>query len=385
MHILMLSYDRALIAKNQVGDVLLRHKHYSEYLDRLDILVPAPAEKQPTEMKVSEKFTIYPTGYGPKILSWLRAYVKARRICQKSEVDIVVTQDPLLGFLGVLLRKEFGCKLQINAFGLEIFSAWWLGQNLLHRLYKLVMCWALRRADLLRTDATRSRTTLVKKLKIPPEKVVVVPNLPGAENIARFTNADGDGVRRGLLGDKYDKMVLFIGALEKIKNIPSLLRAVKLVLSAHPRTLLVLIGGGPEREHLETMCHELAVAAHVRFLGAIPYDELPAYFAACDVFVLPSWSEGFPKVLLEAAFAAKPIVVTDVGGVGDIVADGESGYIVANNDSGQLAEKVAELLSDPEKARQMGRQGYENTQKYHDFDKNVERLVNLWQGMIAVQ
>ena len=381
MHILMLSYDKALITENQVGDVLLRHQSYSEYLDRLDILVPAPARKRSADKKVGEKLTIYPS-YGPKVLSWLRSYLRARRICQKSKVDIIATQDALLGFLGVLLRKEFGCKLQINVFGLEIFDDWWLGQNWLHRMYKLVMCWTLRRADLVRTDATRSRTTLVEKLKIPSEKVVVIPALPGAESIAKFTNADGAMVRKGLLGDKYDKMVLFVGVLDKVKNVPNLLRAAKLVLAAYPLTLFTIVGDGPERDRLEGLCRELEIAEHVRFLGMVPYDDLPAYYAACDLVVLPSWIEGFARVLMEAGFAAKPIVATDVGGVEDIVGDGETGYIVAVNDSKQLAERIEELLGNPEKTRLMGRQGYENALKYCDFDRNVERLVNLWQGMV---
>ncbi|MBU2607968.1 MAG: glycosyltransferase family 4 protein, partial [Chloroflexi bacterium] len=203
------------------------------------------------------------------------------------------------------------------------------------------------------------------------------------ENIAGFTRAVGDGVREELLQDKYDKMALFIGVLEKIKNIPNLLRAGKLVLSAHSRTLLVLIGDGPERERLEKLCSTLGIGDHVRFMGVIPYDAIPSYLAACDVFVLPSWSEGFPRVLLEATFVAKPIVVTDVNGAGDIVTDGESGYIVPLDDSEKLAEKIAGLLGNPEKAQEMGRRGYENTLRYRDFDGNVKELVNLWQGMVA--
>jgi len=177
-------------------------------------------------------------------------------------------------------------------------------------------------------------------------------------------------------------MVLFVGVLDKVKNVPNLLRAAKLVLAAYPLTLFTIVGDGPERDRLEGLCRELEIAEHVRFLGLVPYDDLPAYYAACDLVVLPSWIEGFARVLMEAGFAAKPIVATDVGGVEDIVGDGETGYIVAVNDSKQLAERIEELLGNPEKTRLMGRQGYENALKYCDFDRNVERLVNLWQGMV---
>jgi len=380
MHILMFSYDKTLVERSQVGDALLRHQHYAEQLDRLDILVPAPAAKRQAEIKASEKLTIYPS-YGHKVLSWLRSYLRARRICRKGKVDIVVTQDALLGFLGILLRKEFGCKLQINAFGLEIFSDWWLRQSWLHRLYRFVMCWALRRADLVRTDATQSKRLLSERLKVPPEKVVVVPALPSAENIAKFANAKGDMVRKSLLGSEYDRMVLFVGALEKIKNIPNLLRAARLVLSTHPRTLFVIIGSGSEKDRLETLCRELAIAGNVRFLGIIPYDDLPAYYAACDLVVLPSWSEGFARTLMEAAFARKPIVATDVGGARDIVVDGETGYIVAVDDSAQLAEKIEKLLSNPKRAKLMGQEGYQKAMAYCDFEANTKRLVEVWRTL----
>jgi len=382
MRILMFSYDKNLVAGSSSGDALQRHVSYAEHLDKLDIVIPLSAGKSPAELKINEKLSIYPTG-GFRIIAWLRAYLKARMICRAGGVDIVVTQDALLGVPGYLLKREFGCKLQVNALGLEIFNDWWLEQSILHRAYKSIMCWILRRADLVRTDATRAKTALIEGLGLSSERVAVIPIIPRPENIAGFTDADGDGVRKELLRDKYDRMVLFIGTLEKIKNIPNLLRAGKRVLSAHPGTVFVLIGAGPERDRLEKLSRELGMAEHVRFMGVVPYDDIPPYLAACDIFILPSWSEGFPRVLLEATFAAKPIVVTDINGAVDIVTDGESGYIVPLNDSAKLAGKVEELLSNPEKAREMGRRGYENTLKYRDFDSNVNTLVNLWQGMLV--
>ena len=381
MHILMFSYDRTLLGGKQVGDTLLRHKCYADYLDKLDIVVPAPSRTRQAEIKVSEKLTIYPS-YGPKVLSWLRAYLKARKICQASKVDIIATQDALLGFLGVMLRKKFGCRLQINAFGLEIFNDWWLRQRWLNRGYAVIMRWTLRRADLVRTDATRNQKILIEKMQLKPEKVVVIPALPTQESIDQFRGADGETVKSSLRGNRYDGIVLFVGALEKVKNIPNLLRAAKLVLAACPRTLFAIIGDGPEKENLGKLCQELDVSQNIWFLGIIPYDELPAYYAACELVVLPSWSEGFARILMEASLAAKPIVATDVGGVTDIVIDGETGYIVPVNDSQQLAERVKELLQDKPKAAKMGDKGYKRAVSLFDFEANTKKLITAWEAMI---
>ena len=381
MHILMFSYDRTLVEGEQVGDTLLRHKHYSEYLEKLDIVVPAPSKTRRSEIKVSDKLTIYPS-YGPRVLSWLRAYLKARKICEQSTVDIVVTQDPLLGVLGVLLKRKFGCKLFINTFGTEMFSDWWLQWRWLNRLYALIMRWTLRRADLVRTDATRSRKTLIEKLQLKPEKVVVIPALPTQESIDQFRGADGEAAGSSLKGNEYDKIVLFVGALEKVKNIPSLLRAAQLVLAACPRTLFAIIGGGPEKINLEKLSQELSISQNVKFPGIVPYDQLPAYYAACDIVVLPSWSEGLARILMEASLAAKPIIATDVGGATDIIIDGETGYIVPVNDSQQLAKRIRELLQNPSKASQMGLKGYERALKLFDFEANTIKLIDAWKSLL---
>ena len=205
MHILMFSYDKALVEGNLIGGTLLRLKHYAEYLDRLDILLPLPARQKRAEIRVDEKITIYPS-YGPKLLSWLRSYLTARRICRESKVDIVDTQDALLGALGVLLRTEFGCRLFINALGLEIFSDWWRKGNPLHRFYKLVMCWTLRRADMIRVAGTRDGISLIQKLKIPPRKVMTMPTVLAPESIAKFANADGHVGKENLLADRYGSL-----------------------------------------------------------------------------------------------------------------------------------------------------------------------------------
>jgi glycosyltransferase involved in cell wall biosynthesis len=381
MHVMIFSYDRTLVEGEQTGDTLLRHQGYAEYLDRLDVIVPAPSKTRRYEIKVNEKMSIFPS-YGPRAISWLRAYAKAKKICRQSKVDIVATQDAVLGFLGVMLRRKFGCRLQINTFGLEIFSDWWLGQRWLNRWYAWIMRWTLRRADLVRADATRNRAILIEKLGLKPEKVVVIPALPTQESIDQFRGADGGAVRSSLKENKYDRIVLFVGALDKVKNIPSLLRAAKWLLADCPRTLFVIIGSGSEKGSLERLSRELGISQNVSFPGIIPYDELPAYYAACDVVVLPSWSEGLARTLMEASLAAKPIVATDVGGAPDIVVDGATGYLVPVNNDEQLAARVKELLQDDRKAQQMGAKGYQRAADLFDFKANTERLIATWEAMI---
>jgi len=381
MHILTFSYDKTLVEGEQVGDTLLRHKRYSEYLDKLDIVVPAPSKTRRDEIKVSEKLTIYPS-YGPKVLSWLRSYLKARKICQASKVDIVVTQDPLLGVLGVLLKRKFGCKLFVNVLGTEMFSERWLKRDIAHRLYKPAIHWSLRNADLVRTETDRLKEFLMETFKMPSDRIVAILVVPSPESINSLVNAEGYEARKNLLENKYEQIVLFVGRLVDAKDLPNFLRAARLVINEYPKTLFAIIGEGPERGRLEKLCRELDIANNVRFLGATPFDEVTSYYAACDVFVLSSWSEGFGRVMMEAALAKKPVVATDVGGARITIIDNETGYIVEVANSEQMADRIQRLLGNPQLAQKMGLKGHEQALKLFGFEKNVKKLIAAWENMI---
>jgi len=377
----MLSYDKTFIDEKPTGDALLRHKHYSEYLDKLDILVLEPKEKRYPEVKVSQKLTIYPS-YGPKVLSWLRSYLKARKICRRSKVDIVVTQDPLVGVVGVLLKREFGCKLFVNVFGTEMFTERWQKRDIAHRLYKFGIHWSLRNADLVRTETDRLKEFLRETFKIPSDKLVSILVVHSPESINSLINAKGREARKGLLENKFEQIVLFMGRLVDAKDLPNFLRAARLVINKYPKTLFAIIGEGPERRRLENLCKELAIVDNVKFLGAVPHSDIPSYYAACDVFVLPSWSEGFGTVMMEAAFSKRPIVATDVGGARVTIVDNETGYIVEIANSAQMADRIQRLLGNPQIARRMGLKGYERALKLFGFEENVKKLIAAWEMML---
>ncbi len=381
MHILMFSYDRTLVEGKQVGDTLLRHKCYADYLDKLDIVVPAPSGTRQTEIKVNEKLTVFPS-HGPRALSWLRAYLKARKICKQGKVDIVVTQDPLLGVLGVLLKRKFSCKLFINVFGTEMFSERWLKRDIAHRLYKFGIHWSLRNADLVRTETSRLKEFLMETFKIPSDKLVTIFVVPSPESIKSLVKANGYEARKNLLENKFEQIVLFVGRLVDAKDLPNLLRAARRVTGEYPKTLFAIIGEGPERRRLENLCRELDIVNNVRFLGAVPFDHVPSYYAACDVFVLSSWSEGFGRVMMEAAFSKKPIVATDVGGAREAIIDNETGYIVEITNPEQMADRIQRLLENPQLAQKMGRKGYERALEPFGFEANTIKLINAWKSLL---
>lgn len=146
-----------------------------------------------------------------------------------------------------------------------------------------------------------------------------------------------------------------VGALSGLrpgKGIETLIEAWGPIAAAHPRAVLAIAGGGPERGRLETLVERLALSGSVRFLGHT--DEPDPFLASIDVFVNPSWAESFPYAVLEAMSWSLPIVATDVGGVGEAVVEGSTGRLVPAQDAEALHVAIAELLSQPQRAAALG-------------------------------
>lgn len=145
-----------------------------------------------------------------------------------------------------------------------------------------------------------------------------------------------------------------VGRLVEVKNYPSLIKAMAIVRDRYPNTKLFLAGEGPERNKLEPLISELALEQNVTLLGR--RDDVPALMKLYDIFVLPSFSEGLSNTLLEAMASGTPVVASRVGGNGEIVAEGISGYLYPSDDSQALSEVLVNLVADECKRTQMGRQ-----------------------------
>ena len=157
------------------------------------------------------------------------------------------------------------------------------------------------------------------------------------------------------------EIIFCLGRLAMDKGHDILLRAFAEVLRVRPRARLLIGGDGPFAGRLKELRDELALGDRVEFLGKIPQDEIPGYFALCDVFAMPSrcerrW-EGFGLVYLEANFYGKPVVGGNEGGVPEAIADGESGLVVDSRDAHAVAAAIIRILADPELRRTMGARG----------------------------
>ncbi|MEM7645214.1 MAG: glycosyltransferase family 4 protein [Pseudomonadota bacterium] len=179
-------------------------------------------------------------------------------------------------------------------------------------------------------------------------------------------------------GPRDSARLLFVGRLAAVKGVRVLLDALAKLHANHPDATLTLVGDGPEREAIEVHAQELGLGEAVRFAGYLGQDEVAAELGRADLFVLPSFAEGVPVVLMEAMASRLPVVATRIAGIPELVEDGVSGRLVTPGDADALAGAVSELLSDPEGRTRMGAAGRETVAAAFDVAREAARLDRLF-------
>ena len=182
----------------------------------------------------------------------------------------------------------------------------------------------------------------------------------------RYARADGAG-----------KQLLFVGRLAAVKGVPLLLEALA---HTHSEAHLTLIGDGPERADLEAEAARLGLSDRVTFAGYKSQDEVALALGEADIFVLPSFAEGVPVVLMEAMATGLPVVATAVGGVTELVQDGVSGVIVPPGDVKALVRALDGLFADPKMGAAMGKNGALKVAAEFDSQREAVKLAELLNG-----
>ena len=176
--------------------------------------------------------------------------------------------------------------------------------------------------------------------------------------------------------------LLCLGRLDGVKGFDLALAAFASIAARFPRARLVIAGDGPERPELERQAAELGLGDAVEFSGWAAPDAVPALINSATVVVMPSRSESFGLVALEAAMMARPVVATRVGGLVEIVVHQQTGLLVEPEDSSALAEAIASLLNHPQTATHMGKAARQRAQEVFSWDRYVEAYDTLYQRLI---
>jgi sugar transferase (PEP-CTERM/EpsH1 system associated) len=211
---------------------------------------------------------------------------------------------------------------------------------------------------------------LVSLMRVPPEKIVVIPN--GVDTEIFRPDRDGGVARKnmGIGGDR--KIIGTVGWFREVKDHETLIRAFSRVKARAPEAFLLIIGESTDPERTRTLrklASDLGVADFILFLGGRA--DVPELLAAIDVYVNSSIYEGMSNTILEAMAAGKPVVATRVGGTPKIVEDGTTGILVPPKDEIALSEEILTLFRDRETAMRMGESGRKRIERLHSMEYMV--------------
>lgn len=282
--------------------------------------------------------------YGFYITTSLVAMMIAK---QRSIPFLLTANDATVSLYGSPAKRAFS-----NIFNLT------LGKLLILNSAKLIAVSRTNAEDIAKVGATK-------------EKIRIIPN---GIKMERFVNANLDD--RGKSGP----IVLYVGRISEDKGIECLLRAAPSVLRQFPNTEFLIVGEDyGYLNNLKSLVNSLGIEKSVIFTGRLTNRRLVDVYRSADVFVLPSELEAFGIVVIEAMASGVPIIVSNCGGMKNIVEDGMNGLIFDVGDARQLADKIRLLISDEELRSRLAENGRETVRERYTIEKVVDTLERLYE------
>ena len=251
--------------------------------------------------------------------------------------------------------------------------------------FRLLERWLARASDALVAVSPQVRDDLVALGVAPAEKFAVLRL--GIEVGERVAAADNGSIRkeaRKTLGLRDGRFVVgWIGRMTAVKRTEDVLLGLRALRERGVDAVLCMVGDGPGRGEVERQAHELGLARYCLYLGY--QEDVAPWLAAMDAFVLPSGNEGTPASAIEALAAGKPVVATRVGGVPDVVREGETGFLVDPGDVEALGDRLARLAHDPELRERMGRAGRRQMPSRYAVDRLVDDVDRLYRSLLEAR
>lgn len=270
------------------------------------------------------------------------------------------------GYAGVRIARKLAVPVLVKALGSEI--------NLFTKnpARRWMTTWTLKRADRV-VAVSHALKTAMTELGIREEKIQVVAN---GVDTSLFRPNDKD-FSRGALGLEKDPVCfLFVGQMREVKGVHILLRAFEnLPDTLRSSVRLIMIGSGELDGYIDSRLRGASLSAIARRVGTIPHREIPLWMNACDCLILPSLMEGCPNVVIEALACRRPVICSRVGGIPEIVAERENGWLVPAGNSNALTEAIVAFVNN-------GVQNPMNWSKTRSWDEVAAETAHLVEGIL---
>ena len=313
---------------------------------------------------------------------------KVPELVKKEGIDVIHSHtahmpDLLLSFkkLDIPIVTTVHSTIKLQRRGTKMSTSFWgaeFSEKMTYLLYPF-----LRSAEEFYFSRERNYITVSKWMKNYLKQEY---NLDGVEVIYNSADTDFFYKRKDfefIAPEKYKdrKVIFYCGRLIGLKGVGILIKSMKEVIKMHEDALFLFAGRGNQR-YFENLLRELEIPRkNYEFLGHVDYNRLVEYYSISNVFVLPSFHENLPTSLLEAMACEVPCIATDVGGVPEVINNGENGIILSAGDTDGLADAINTVLSDYDKCVEMGKMGRDMVLDKFCWKENVKRIVKVYEKM----
>jgi glycosyltransferase involved in cell wall biosynthesis len=310
------------------------------------------------------------------------AIVRLARLIRRVRPHILHTHTAKAGAVGrlaALLAGDARPPIVVHTFHGHVLRGYF--DPLRTAGFRLLERWLATKTPALVAVSPQVRDDLVALGVAPRERFVVVRL--GIELEQRVAaEQDGRGESRRVLGIGAERFAVgWIGRMTGVKRTDDVLRVFRRLRDRGVDACLCMVGDGPDRPAIERRAHELGVMRDTLFLGY--QEEVAPFYAAFDAMVLPSINEGTPVSAIEALAAGRPVVATRVGGVPDVVREGEDGFLVEAGDVDALADRLARLAADPELRERLGAAGRARVIPRYSVERLVDDVDRLYRALLT--
>jgi glycosyltransferase involved in cell wall biosynthesis len=296
---------------------------------------------------------------------------QARRIIREHGINLVQTHGYKAHVLGFFLRLFYACPWICFSHG-YIYSNWKM--NLFNWIDRKVLLHGSDRV----VAVSGSMKDLLIRNGINKQKIRLIYNAIDTDEAVPTSTREEIKQRHGLTPE--NKVVGVIGRLNPEKGQMVLLRAMEKTVRSCPDVKVLIIGEGQERSALERFARERGLSEHAIFVGYQAY--IADYYQILDLLVLPSLSEGLPNTVLEGMTFGIPVLATSVGGVPEIIQNG-NGVLVPPNDPDALAERMIELLKNDSLRRAIGLKGKSSLYPRFAPDHRARQIIDLYEELLS--
>ena len=317
------------------------------------------------EIYALDEVTSYKEASFSKI-KYLKSLPKLKEIINNYKPDILhahfVTSYGLLGALSGFHP------FVLSVWGVDVFS--FPKKSFLH---KLILKYNLNKADKILSTSH----SMAKETKLYTNKDIEVT--PFGIDMEQFKPMN----TKEELFDKDDIAIGTVKALEETYGIEYLIKAFKIVSDKYkdlPLKLLI-VGGGSLENSLKDLVKKLKIENKTVFVGKVPFGEVPKYHNMLSISIFPSINESFGVSVIEASACEKPVVVSNVGGLPEVVENGVSGFVVPPRNPKKIAETIEKLISDANLRKQIGENGRERVKMLYNWEDNVRQMIQIYKEL----